>query len=249
MSNKKKPAEQSRQVRAQAAIRRQKAVERSRNVAIGGVVVGVLVVVVVVAYLFTRSSDTTGATPDAVPSGTTNDYGVVVGKSGAGTQMVFYEDPQCPICKQFEATVGDKVATAVDQGDVSVEYRVVSFLDDASSTDYSSRAANALLAVQDVAGPDAFIKMHDLLYENQPEEGSAGLPDSQLVDYAVQAGADEAEVRPLIEDKAFAQWIKNATDAMSKNDVTGTPTVFIDGKKAGDNPQQSVDAVLKAVGG
>ena len=37
----------------------------------------------------------------------------------------------------------------VDDGDVRVEYRIVSFLDQASTNDYSSRAANALVAAYD----------------------------------------------------------------------------------------------------
>ena len=40
----------------------------------------------------------------------------------------------------------------------------------------------------------------------------------------------------------------NATDQMSKDGVTGTPTVLIDGKSAGSTPQESAQAVLDAVG-
>lgn len=245
----KRSTDQSRTGRAQEAIRQQAAAERRRRLLIGGGVVAVLVVVVLVAFLLSRGSDPTGETPDAVPAGATDDYGVVVGEDDAPTELVFYEDPQCPICAQFEEAVGEQVSAAVEAGEVSVEYRVVSFLDRASTNDYSSRAANALLAVQDVAGPEAFARMHDLLFSEQPAEGGAGHTDDELVAYAVEAGADEGEVRPLIEDKAFAQWIANATDAMSRNDVTGTPTVFVDGERAGENPQEALVAVLEAVGG
>ena len=61
--------------------------------------------------------------------------------------MKFYEDPQCPICQQFEAAVGEQVQTAIADGKVQVDYHIVSFLDDASENEYSSRAANALYVV------------------------------------------------------------------------------------------------------
>ena len=74
----------------------------------------------------------------------------------------------------FEDAVGDQLATAIEAGEVRVEYRIVSFLDGASPNAYSSRAANALMAVQDTAGPEAFAALHDTLFANQPEEGTAG---------------------------------------------------------------------------
>ena len=64
----------------------------------------------------------------------------------------------------------------------------------------------------------------------------------------LQAGADEAKVSSMIKDKVFEQYVVDATDAMSKNDVTATPTVFVDGKKIEGSPQDSVDAILKAIG-
>ena len=78
--------------------------------------------------------------------------------------------------------------------------------------------------------------------------GRCGLTDqpaSSARDTAVAAGAAEADVRPLIEDKAYEQWITNATDAMSQNDVNGTPTVLVDGEPTEGDPAQ---AVLDALG-
>ena len=137
--------------------------------------------------------DSTGEAVDA--SGTpanTDGYAVVVGDADAPLTMKFYEDPQCPICQQFEAAVGEQVQTAIADGKVQVAYHVVSFLDDASENEYSSRAANALYVVADAAGPDVFAKYHSLLFENQPAEGTAGPDDDQLIAWAVEAGADEA---------------------------------------------------------
>ncbi len=213
----------------------------------GAGIAAVLVVLVVIGYLALSGRDTTG-TDATAPSGMTDGYAVTVGDDAAPTTLTFYEDPQCPICAAFEAEVGADVADAIEAGDVKVEYRVVSFLDHASENEYSSRAANALMVVQDAAGPDAFAELHRILYENQPAEGTAGPDDEQLVAWAVEAGADEAAVRDGIESGAFDQFIANATDQMSQDGVNGTPTVFIDGKKVDGDPAAAVVAVRDVVG-
>jgi protein-disulfide isomerase len=100
--------------------------------------------------------------------------------------------------------------------------------------------------VLDTAGPDAFKKFHDTLYANQPEEGTAGPDNDQLVEWAVQAGADRPEVSRKIEEGTFDQWVVDATDAMSKEGVTGTPTIVIDGRKL--DPQEGMQRLLAAVG-
>lgn len=239
----KKSADRSRAVRAQAALEEQQRAERRRMMIVAGSIVAFLVLVAVVVVVISSTRDTTGETPDATPEQATVDYGLVVGEDDAPTEIVIYEDPQCPVCAQLEAEVADDLAAAADAGDVRVEYRIVSFLDEASSNDYSSRAANALVAVYDVSGPEVFEALHRTLFEQQTPEGGAGHSDDQLVEFAVEAGADEDEIRPLVEDGSYLQWIANATDAMSRNGVTGTPTVFVDDERA-DDPLQGVLGAL-----
>lgn len=211
------------------------------------VVAAVLVVLVVAGYLALSNRDTTGADA-AAPAGVSDGYAVAVGDDAAPMTLTFYEDPQCPVCAAFEGEVGDEVAAAVESGDVRVEYRVVSFLDQASANEFSSRAANALMVVQDAAGPDAFAELHRILYANQPAEGTAGPDDEQLVAWSVEAGADEADVRSGIESGAFDQFVANATDQMSQDGVNGTPTVLVDGQRVEGGPAEAVAAVRDVVG-
>lgn len=239
----RKSADRSRSARAQAALEEQQRAERRRTVVVAGSIVAALVLVVAVVFVINSTRDTTGETPDATPEQATADYGLVVGEADAPTEVVIYEDPQCPNCALLEQEVGEDLAAAIDAGDVRVEYRVVSFLDGASTNDYSSRAANALVAAYDVAGLEVFEALHQTLYAEQTTEGGPGHSDDRLVEFAVEAGAEESEIRPLIEDGAYGQWIENATDAMSRNGVEGTPTVFVDGERA-DNPLDGIRAAL-----
>jgi protein-disulfide isomerase len=234
--------------RAAAAMRAQQTAERRRRLVVVGAVVAVLVIIGGLTWFAISRGDTTGeAVTDSGTPGNTDGYAVVVGDADAPLTMKFYEDPQCPVCQQFEAAVGDKVDAAIADGKVKVEYHIVSFLDErGSKNEYSSRAANALYVVADTAGPDVFAKYHALLYDHQPPEGTAGPDDDQLIEWAVDAGADEDAVRQGIEDKVYAQFVTNATDQMSKDGVNGTPGVFIDDELQ-PNPGTAVNAVLEAV--
>ena len=240
MSKRNKTAERAARAAALKAERERQ--ERQRRIRIVVAVVVGLVLVVAAAFLIQNLRDSTGEAADA-PAGTVDDYGVVVGDDSAPTTVTIYEDFQCPICAQFEAEIGEELNAGIEAGKVKVDYRMVSFLDRASGNEYSSRAMNAAAVVLDTAGVDAFKSFHDELFANQPEEGTDGPEDDELIDAAVAAGADEASIRTAIEDKSFDQWIKNATDQMSVDGVNGTPTVFIDGELAGENPQEYADAI------
>ena len=235
MSRKKSTA--TRRAESQAAAERaaeiraaQERQERRRRTAVVSAVgVAVLVVILVIGYIVQSGRDTTTVVGTA-PTGAVG-FAVPAGPSSAPVKVAVYEDFMCPFCGQFEAATRDALEKQVAAGKVQVRYHVLTFLDDSSTTEYSSRAANALAVVLDTSGPDVAKKFHDLLFENQPEEGSAGLSDSRLLDYAVQAGAAKADVQQGIEDRAFEQWVKNVGDQASKDGVTSTPTVLVNGKK------------------
>ena len=242
MANKK--SAELRAQRTQQLREAQRRKERNRQiVTVAAIMVG-LALVVGLGFLVQSMRDTTGEQA-STPSGT-DGYGVVVGQADAPTTIKIYEDMQCPYCAQFEQATAAALDQGIEQGKIKVDYRMVSFLDGASSNEYSSRAMNAALVVLDTAGPEVFKRYHDMLYADQPAEGGPGPEDDELISMAVEAGAVESEIRRPIEDKVYEQWITNATDAMSQDDVTGTPTVFIDGELAGENPGEMVQAVLEA---
>jgi protein-disulfide isomerase len=214
-------------------MREQQRRERTRNLSVIAAVVVAVLAVVGVLFFVQSNRDKTGQAAGTTPGNLTDTYSVTIGKASAPTTLKLYEDFQCPICNEFEKAIGSKIRTGIADGTIKVDYHMVSFLDTHSANAYSSRALNAAMAVLSTAGTDAFLKFHEIAYANQPAEGTAGPDDATLVDWAVQAGATESEVKPLIDGNVYHQWTVNATDAMSQDGVTGTPTVFIDGKSQG----------------
>ncbi len=234
----KKRSAATRRAQAEAAAARaaelrkaqQRKENRRRALLVGGAVVALLALVLVLGYLFQSSRDSTGASATP-PAGAVGTYALAVGEASAPVRVDVYEDFLCPFCGQLEEETGAWLQEYAAQGKVQVRYHAVSILDPKSSTDYSTRAANALGVVLDAAGPEVATTFHDSLFADQPAEGSAGLDDDELVDLAVQAGATESAVRPGIEGLAFEQWVENGTDAASKVEgYQGTPLVLLDGE-------------------
>ena len=130
----------------------------------------------------------------------------------------------------------------------------MAFLDSASSGNrYSSRAANAALCASDVSVAD-FVKYHDVLYgkdssgqQVQPAEGSHGRSNTQLLDYAKQAGIkgnDLTTFQSCMSGEQHKSLVAAITDKASQRGVSGTPTVMVNGNKLGSVDKASFDAAV-----
>ncbi|MDO9395295.1 MAG: thioredoxin domain-containing protein, partial [Herbiconiux sp.] len=192
----KKNAAQSRADRAAAAMAEQQRGERRRQTLMIGGVVAVILVLVVGGVLIQQSRDT--STDVAAPGAGTTDYGLTIGEADAPHELIIYEDFLCPFCGELEAASREELATLADEGKVQVEYRPFDLLSRIS--DYSARSTNAFAVVLEESGPEVAKKYHDLLFENQPEESGPFPDNGDLLDLAVEAGAEESAVADGIEN-------------------------------------------------
>jgi protein-disulfide isomerase len=233
---------------------REKADRKQRNVITIAIVAVVVALIAVGGYAIHKtSSENSVSDKYVVPKNVTNkkdfgfDYSAVDagGKAGAKpVTVVLYEDFQCPICKAFESANGTFLDDQVKSGAITIQYRPYAFLDGSSSTKYATRAMNAAMCVLDKGGVAAYKKMHDILYTNQPEENTAGLPDSSLIDFADQAGV--TGLKTCIKSQKFAPWVVKAKGNVQKAGINGTPTVVIDGKTV-TGPKQNGSATVPQV--
>lgn len=149
-------------------------------------------------------------------------------EAGKPVKVVAYIDFICPVCKNFEATYNQQLTQLRNDGKISLEYRPLGFLDASSTTNYSSRAANAAACVVN-SSPDKYSAFVDLLFARQPAEGSAGLSDNDLKKMATEAGA--ANIDSCVDSKTYRPFVKFVTKEAAVIGVTGTPTVFVEGKQ------------------
>ncbi|MBT2552223.1 DsbA family protein [Arthrobacter sp. ISL-5] len=166
-------------------------------------------------------------------------------EAGKPVKVVLYVDFICPVCKNFEAQYNETLTTLRNEGKITVEYRPLGFLDSRSTTNYSSRAANAAACVVNES-PEKYADFVNALFDKQPAEGGAGLSDDELKKMATEVGAKSIDT--CIDEKTYRPWVKYATQEASIIGVTGTPTVMVDGKQwgKGDSAQTEFPAFVEA---
>jgi protein-disulfide isomerase len=215
--------------KAQQEAARKEAKRRRLLTALGGLVIVGLVVAIVVAVVRATSGDdgSSTASGEVVQPANVSEWSIPVGDEAAPVTVAIYYDYMCPACGAFEQANGDALDQLVQEGTARVELRPISFLDEQSGgTRYSTRSGNAIATVADGALPQVW-ELHRALYENQPEEGSAGLTDEQIADIAIEAGVP-ADVVERFTDGTYEGWIAAATKASAEAGVEGTPTVLVD---------------------
>ncbi|MEC5193198.1 MULTISPECIES: DsbA family protein [unclassified Arthrobacter] len=166
-------------------------------------------------------------------------------EAGKPVKVVLFIDFICPVCKNFETQYNETLTNLRNEGKITVEYRPLGFLDTRSTTNYSSRAANAAACVVNES-PEKYADFVNMLFEKQPAEGSAGISDADLKKMATDAGAKSIDT--CVEAKTYRPWVKYATQQAASIGVTGTPTVLVEGKQwgKGDSAQTPFDQFLQA---
>jgi protein-disulfide isomerase len=158
-----------------------------------------------------------------------------------------YEDFICPACGQFEAGAATTIDQLVAANKVTVQYHPIAILDRMSNgTQYSTRSAAASAAA---AEGGKFSEYHQVLFDNQPVEGSAGLTDTRLIELGRSVGLTDQTFADAITGKTYWPWATKVTEQASGRGVTGTPTVLVNGQKL-DNPTPAAleQAVAQAAG-
>ncbi|MEE4021526.1 thioredoxin domain-containing protein [Gordonia sp. PKS22-38] len=221
---------------------------RSMLIRIGAAVVLIAIAVGIGLWAVMSNESSTGSASEVTVATDDNAYRVTGAPAGSTPPAVVtvIEDFQCPACAQFEQQFGPVLAELRENPNVAVDYMPIAILDRMSSTDYSTRAANASACVAESTAQNGdfttWLQFHDQLYAQQPSEGGAGLSDDQLNNIATEAGA--SNVRQCIDDRQFEDWVADTTQSAG---ATSTPTVRINGEDVQlSTPEALREAVLAA---
>ena len=242
----------------------------------GGVIVALLAIVAIVAFVIVTTVRPAGPGPRNMLSD-----GILIGEGLTATptkalqpgakpvpnqrndddnviRIQMYVDYFCPICGQFEDANGDQLTTWLESGAANVEIFPMAILDRASQgTKYATRAANAAACVAD-SSPDQYYGFHNILFANQPEEGTEGLSDEELIAFTEEAGvSNPSAIAECIDEQTFKGWVADARTRAQNGPIfdsnvekiAGTPTVIVNGLKytgALDDPKAFSAFVLQA---
>jgi protein-disulfide isomerase len=216
-------------------------------------VVGVVVAAVVVVGLVLTSQSKTNTsgtpnTPGVLTPTTITWNGQTLGNANAPVTIDLYGDFRCSACLVFtlEGTEKNVVDNYVATGKAKLVWHDYLTIDTPGIT--SSRdAANAGWCAAD---QNKFWTMHDWLYANQSADETAdSFPKSRLSDIAKAAGMDMTKLQPCLDGGTHNDAI--AAEQTSKPaEVTGTPTVFVNGKMVGvANGVPTYDQIKAAIDG
>ena len=209
--------------------------------AIGLTVVGL---VLLLSYILSQSEDSTTVTESQQSpiTVTENAFKVEVEgiKKDAKRVDVFF-DPMCPGCAIVDQAIGEELAKLVDNGDISLYLSPVSFLDEASSDDYSTRAINAFVAIAEYDSRLALKFMNVILSEDfQPNQGGtySPVPNSKFVEIAKSINIPD-NVTEKILNMNYMEWITETSRKQTERtdlfpEGFSTPAVFVNVTYDGD---------------
>jgi protein-disulfide isomerase len=177
--------------------------------------------------------------PDAVPPGIVDP--AEAAESGEPVQVVVFQDFECVHCASFEEENGQALQEAVTAGDITLEYRNLNFLDRATPTNYSSRAAAAAYEVGNQVSTEEYLAFVEEVFSHQ---GTGGLSDEELIEIADEHGADIADA---MEENTWRPMVNVVSQESVANGVTGTPTIYIAGEELGNEPfQPALEEAIEA---
>lgn len=172
-------------------------------------------------------------------AGITSTAAPVAGKAN----IILYEDYLCPACKAFDDANGATLEELVNSGAATLEVHPIGMLwQKSAGTEYSRRSAAAASCVANYS-PNSFWAYNQVLYANQPQEGTTGLTDAQLQQLAASVNPEnQADIDSCIKNKTFVPFIKGITEPALTGPMTaaakaagetsvGTPTVIVNGQK------------------
>lgn len=160
------------------------------------------------------------------------------GPKDAKVTIVEFGDLQCPACKAAQPTIEELVAAEPNARFVFQNFPL-------EMHNWAAKGANYADCVGR-ASNDAFWKFVSKTYEQQPNITAENV-DEKLKAIATESGVNGDEIAACAakpETKAHV----DASIALGKQvEVTGTPTLFINGRKVGNFDQKLLDVYKKLV--
>lgn len=224
--NRAQPGKTKRQMIRETRERRQR---QQRMFLILGIAGVALLVAAFLIYPSIRDANTpigeiVAITPAAAPMAD----GLTMGDPNAPVVVEVFEDFQCPACRNFTTdTEPLLVENYVATGKIRYIFRHYPFLDDRAATRESDQAANASMCANEQG---KFWEYHQMLYANWNGENEGSFSNKRLVAFAETLGLEMTAFNACFEDNKYKSQIDDDFALGTQYGVTGTPSVFVNGK-------------------
>ncbi len=165
---------------------------------------------------------------------------MTLGNPNAKVTVVEYASVACPHCAKWNEEVFPAFkAKYIDTGKVNYVAR------EALTGEPTLANAGAMLAR--CAGKDKYFQVTDALYHAQASIFQTGAIRDELLTIARAAGMSEDQFNSCLSDENAAKSAQRLEKLMKDNDIKGTPTFVVNGKKVnGDEGGEATLAQLDA---
>ena len=183
-------------------------------------------------------------TPNRIPAGATPEGDGVITGDGP-VRVDAFIDFLCPFCRRFELSAGPVLADLIHEKLISLAHHPMNFLDQASTTNYSTRAAAASGCAADQG---RFLDYAQALFLRQPPEGGPGLTGAELAGIGRDIGLPDAAFASCVTEAPYLDWPPYVTARAVALGVDGTPTVLVAGTAVQPDARAITAAVRNAAG-
>lgn len=201
--------------------------------AVGAVVIGLLVMLVVTARPPASEGDTAatgnGAEANTLPDDVREqlrgfarldpDDPLALGDVDAPVVMVEWSDFKCPFCGRWARETKPALQKYIDDGTLRIEWRDLPYLGEESM--------NAAIAGRAAAEQGRFWEFHDRLFSQ--ESGEASLDEQALAQLAQEIGLDVEQFRSDFTDPRIKAAVEADREEAVSLGITGTPAFLVDG--------------------
>lgn len=202
-------------------------------------VVGMILLVVVAgagAALASNHAVKSASKPSAVEASDGDGIGF---NPNAPVKVDFYEDFQCPHCRDFEAVNNGYITKVITDGKIHAVFHPMSFIGNESVV---MAAASACASDQ-----GKFLQMRAALFANQAANENSGIwSNAKLIVLGHSLGIASTKYDECINNGQYLNWTKNVEDYAGKANINSTPTVLINGKPIAQNTYLNATAFQAA---
>lgn len=223
--------------------------KRRQNIYLAiGAVVAALVVLVGIIFLTNQSQQQVSKPAEA---GTALPVELIArnvkGSPDAKVVVTEYSDFECPYCKTFSQTTEKQLDDEyIKTGKVRFEFKHFPL------PQHNPSATFAAYAAECAADQGKFWEMKQYLFQEAGKQGTNTFTQTRLKAMAETLGLNTGDFNKCLSNQDHAQTVQASLRAGQQLAVSGTPTIYVNGKKV-DNPsypdiKAAIDAALQQQG-
>ena len=197
------------------------------------------------AYALLRAGAETATAPVEVPGADDPQAlvaaarGVRLGNPDAPVTIIEFGDYQCPGCGVFASRVKPMLKQRyIDTGKASFvfyDFPIVSI------HAHAFLAARAARCAEDQG---KFWEYHDLIFARAPDWSTERNAEKTFIDLAALVGLDQEAFASCVQSDKHADLVSANSALGDKLGVSGTPTLFVNGKRVQDWDNESISRVV-----